>query len=183
MLCFDFFWGQFCRHMQKLSGRAKTFQSAMPTRRRGFSPSGWDIEMWGSDCGTWLISFRLVWLISRKYFISYGKHVRNWKHTFSIIQTEYNIHEKYIESKLAEILTVNNWHVGPAQIVEHESLHEIGSSQWKIWSFRPCMEKLLKANLVRDWLFGTFKVWTLRLYLYEFVLFSQLEESCKLGEE
>ena len=79
------------------------------TRRRYWNQPYQDIEMWGSDCGTWLISFRLVWLISRKYFISYGKHVINWKHTFSIIQTMYNIHEKYIESKLAEILTVNNW--------------------------------------------------------------------------
>ena len=29
-----------CRYAQKLSGRAKTFRSAMPTRRRGFSASG-----------------------------------------------------------------------------------------------------------------------------------------------
>ena len=34
------FWGQFYRHAQKLSGRAKTFRSTMPTRRRGFSASG-----------------------------------------------------------------------------------------------------------------------------------------------
>ena len=34
------FYGQFCKYAQKLSGRAKTFRSAMPTRRRGFWDSG-----------------------------------------------------------------------------------------------------------------------------------------------
>ena len=32
--------GQFCMYAQKLSGRAKTFRSAMQTRRRGFWDSG-----------------------------------------------------------------------------------------------------------------------------------------------
>ena len=39
MLCFELILSQFCRYAQKLSRRAKTFRSAMPTRRRGFSDS------------------------------------------------------------------------------------------------------------------------------------------------
>ena len=35
--------GQFCIYAQKLSGRAKTFRSAMQTRRRGFSDSAWTV--------------------------------------------------------------------------------------------------------------------------------------------
>ena len=40
MLCSDLILSQFCRYAQKLSGRAKTFRLAMPTRQRGFSDSG-----------------------------------------------------------------------------------------------------------------------------------------------
>ena len=40
VICFDLISNQFCWYAQKLSGRAKTFRSAMPTRRRGFSDSG-----------------------------------------------------------------------------------------------------------------------------------------------
>ena len=36
MLCFDLILGPFCIYVQKLSGRAKTFRLAMPTRQRAF---------------------------------------------------------------------------------------------------------------------------------------------------
>ena len=39
MLCFDLILGPICIYAQKLSGRAKTFRLAMPTRQRAFSDS------------------------------------------------------------------------------------------------------------------------------------------------
>ena len=62
MLCFDLILGPFCIYVQKLSGRAKTFRLAMPTRQRAFSDSapdttrlkkfsGWSQSFpWFDDC-------------------------------------------------------------------------------------------------------------------------------------
>ena len=38
------------------------------------------IDMWGSNCGEWVMAWD--WIVWRKYFILYGKHKINWKHTF-----------------------------------------------------------------------------------------------------